>query len=517
MKKIIGFLKSKTGIALIAIVVIGGGWLMVKRSQKTTYQFVPVTRGSITEVVSVTGNVTSTNSVDLGFQNGGTIASVRYQQGDSVPQGATIAVLDTSQLEAQLAQAQANVQTQQATLENLQAGATPQSIAVSETALNAARQTLKNSYASVPNAVAGAYTSANDAVRNQLSSFFTNAETNDPQLTFQVSNSQIVNNIEAERQAMSLTLNSWQTAIQNISSTAPSSTMDAALVNGLANAGQAKTLLATALSAIVNSANVSPTLEAAYKTDITNGMNELNASIGSMNSLTQSISSEKASVAQAQAQLDLTLSGSTPQEIDAQKAQVAQAQANVQAIQAQIANSYLIAPMSGVITTQNAKIGEIATPGVPLVSMISPNSLEIDADIPEVDISKIALNDKVSITLDAFPNETFTGKVFFIDPAETVLSGVVDYEVKIAFDKKDARLKSGLTANLNIMAQTDSNVLILPQYAILQNTNGAFVETILNGGVTTTPVTLGISDNNGNVEVTSGVSEGERVINIGLK
>jgi HlyD family secretion protein len=517
MKKIYRFLKTKTGIVTIVVVVIVGGWILMRHSGKTTYQFVPVRRGSITEVVSVTGNVTSTESVDLGFENGGTIASVAYQQGDHVPAGATIAALDVGQLEAQLAQAQANVQAQQATLENMEAGATPQSIAVSETAVAAARQTLQNSYASVPNAVAGAYTNANDAVRNQLNSFFTNAETANPLLTFQVSNSQIVNDIEAERLAMSNMLNSWQTADQSIGVGVPSSTLDTALTNALANLNQVKTFLMTAQSAVVNSANMSPAVQIGYKTDVTNGMNEVNTSIGALNSLAQSIASEKASVAQAQAQLNLTLAGSTEQEIDAQKAQVAQAQANVQAIQAQIANSYIVAPMSGVITTQNAKVGEVATPGVPLISMISPNSLEIDVEVPEVDISKIALNDPVAITLDAFPNETFAGKVFFINPAETISSGVVDYEVKIAFDKSDPRLRSGLTANLNIVAQTDSNVLILPQYAILQNATGTFVETVLNGAVTTTPVTLGISDDNGNVEVTSGVSDGEQIVNVGLK
>jgi HlyD family secretion protein len=383
--------------------------------------------------------------------------------------------------------------------------------------LNAAEQTLQNSYESVPNAVAGASTNANDAVRNQLNAFFTNAETNNPQLTFQVSNSQIVNNIESERLSMSTTLNAWQTALQGLNSSATSGALDTALTTGLANLNQVKIFLATALSAIVNSANISPTTELGYKTDITNGMNEVNTSIGNLNSLIESISSEKASVAQAQAQVNLTLAGSTRQEIDAQKAQVAQAQANVQAIQAQIANSYIVAPISGVVTTQNAKVGEVATPGVPLVSIISPNSLEIDVEVPEVDISKIALNDPVSITLDAFPNETFAGKVFFINPAETISSGVVNYEVKISFDKNDPRLRSGLTANLNIMAQTDQNVLILPQYAILQNASGTFVKTLRDGTVHTTPVTLGISDNNGNVEITSGVNEGEQVINIGLK
>jgi multidrug efflux pump subunit AcrA (membrane-fusion protein) len=107
--------------------------------------------------------------------------------------------------------------------------------------------------------------------------------------------------------------------------------------------------------------------------------------------------------------------------------------------------------------------------------------------------------------------------VFYIAPAETDTAGVISYLVKISFDKPDARLKSGLTANITIQTKQDNNVLILPQYAILQNDNGTFVETPVGNITTTTPVTLGIQDQNGNVEVLSGVTEGERVINIGLK
>src|SRR5581483_1987631 len=185
--------------------------------------------------------------------------------------------------------------------------------------------------------------------------------------------------------------------------------------------------------------------------------------------------------------------------------------------QVKIAKASLVAPISGVVTVQNAKVGQIATPGNVLVSLISNGGLEIDAQVPETDIGKVAVNNPVKITLDAFPGETFTGKVFYIDPAQTIVSGVVDYKIKISFDKSDSRIKSGLTANLTVQTQTDQNALILPQYAIIQNTTGTFVEVLQNGSPKQIPVTLGIRDQEGNVEVASGVTEGQQVINVGLK
>ena len=59
--------------------------------------------------------------------------------------------------------------------------------------------------------------------------------------------------------------------------------------------------------------------------------------------------------------------------------------------------------------------------------------------------------------------------------------------------------------------------MTLPEYAILQNDQGTFVETLVNKKIVQNPVTLGIQDENGNVEVLSGVTEGEQVLNIGLK
>lgn len=517
LKKILGFLKTKKGIAIAAIVVIAIVWFFVARSQKTIYQFINVKRGSITEVVSVTGNITSTRTADLAFENGGMIAAVYKKEGDRVTTGDVIARLDTQDLAAQLAQAQASMDAENALLKKLQVGPTTESIAVSETALASANQTLKNSYASVPNTITSAYTNANDAVRNQLNAFFTNPETNNPQVTFPISDSQIVNDLIFERMKASVELNVWQAEDQSIMASASSSALDATLQNALTHLAVVKKLLTTALNAVVNSTTIAPTLATTYKTNVTNGLDEINTSIGNINATIQGIASEKASIAQSQAALNLTLAGSTQEDVDAQAAKVEQAKANVQSIQVKINKASLISPLSGIVTVQNAKVGQIASPGTPVVSLITDNSLQVEANIPEVDIGKVSVGDPVSMTFDAFSGETFTGKIFYVDQSQTIISGVVDYKIKVSFDKNDPRMKSGLTSNLVVTTQKKDNVLVLPQYAILQNDSGTFVKTLANGTVVQTPVTLGISDQNGNVEVMSGVKENEQVINIGLK
>ncbi len=504
--------------AIGIIVVVGFGiYFIWFRGNGSTYQLVTVTKGTINEIVSVTGNTTPIKSLDLGFQNGGTIASVDKNVGDPVNAGDVIARLNTNDLQAQLAQAQANVDAAQAQLQSLQAGAQPADIQASEAALAGGQQSLLNMYGNVGNTVNDAYSKSNDAVRNQLAPFFSNPETNNPQLTFSVNNSQTVNTVQSARLQVSAELNKWQIEATALSISSPSSTLDAALQNSAAHLAVVKLFLANVSQALLQETGLSAATMTSYNNALTAANNEVSTAMGNVSAATQNIASQKITIQQLQAQLNLKLAGSTTQQIANQQAQVEAAQANVQSVQAKIAEAVLISPIDGVITVQDAKTGEIASPGATLVSIISANNFEVDAQVPETDIGKVAVGNPVSMTFDAFQGETFAGKVFYIDPAQTIVSGVVDYKIKVSFVKPDPRIKSGLTANLNINTETKQNALILPQFAVLQSDSGTFVEVLKNGAPAQMPVTLGIQDDKGNVEITNGVTEGEQVVNIGIK
>ena len=501
------------GVLVVVLLIYYFGFA----SKKTNYQFISVQQGNIVETVSVTGNTTPAQTLDLGFQNGGTVARVNYNAGDAVKAGAVLATLSTSDLQAQLAQAQAAVDSAKATLANLQAGAQPADIQSSEAAVSAAEQSLANLYANVPTALADANAKANDAVRNQLAPLFTNSETSNPQLTFGVSNSQTLNNAQSERVAASGVLNAWQTEIPMLSAASPTGTLELALASGTTRLAVIQGLLATIAQALVQETSLPAATLSSYKAALTNALTEETSASNEVNSAAQNIASQKIAIQQAQAQLNLKLAGSTADQIQAQQAQVEQAQANEQSVQVKIDQASIVAPIDGVVTVQNAKIGEIATPGETMVSLNSTGGLEIDAYVPETDIGKVSVGDAVNITLDAFPGQTFTGKVFYIDPAQTILSGVVDYKIKVSFDNMDPSIRSGLTANLDIKTQEHDNVLMLPQFAVLITDQGSYVEILKNGAVVTSTVTTGIRDENGNIEILTGVTNGEQVLNIGLK
>lgn len=512
MKK---FMKSKWTIGIVALVLIVGVYWFFIRSSGTTYQFIAVTRGSITETVSATGNTTPTKTVSLGFQNSGTIARVNYTLGDQVTAGAIIAQLNTATLSAALEQAQATVDAQQAQLDNLKAGSQPADIAASQAAVDTATQNLANLYASIGDASINGYAKANDAVRTQLNQFFYNGDTSSAGLTYITSNFQAQNNAQSERVTAGAALDAWQNQLTNMPQS--NAALAAFSQKELSYFATVQQLLNSVGETLDNAPGLSAATLSTYKADVSTAINEVNTASANLNTITQNIASQQAAVAQAQAALALKKAGSTPQAIAVQQAQVEEAQAGVASAEANLQNAEIVAPISGVLTQQDAKVGQQSSPNTPLVSIIGNGGFEVDTGVSDTDVGKLTVGDTVTMTLDAFPNETFTGSVFYIAPAETNTTGVISYQVKIAFDKPDARLKSGLTANITIQAKQDNNVLILPQYAILQNDSGTFVETLAGKIATTSPVTLGIQDQNGNVEILSGVTLGEQVINIGLK
>lgn len=490
-------------MGVVALVVIGAGYFLL-RGKGVSYQFIPVTQGSITETVSVTGNTTPMKSVSLGFQNSGTIARVNYDLGDRVSAGAVLAELTSGNLYAALQQAQASLSAAEANLASLVAGTRPEQIAIDKNAVTQAQVALAN-------AVASAYATSDSAVHTSADQFFTNPRNASAALTFTVPDVTLANRLVQERIALEQVLSVWSEQVSSPSfgsgdptALAAQAAHDLGLVSAFLNDA------AAALAKTSSSSNVSATTLAAYGSSVA-------AARTSVASALTALTSAKTALVTTQGALTLAQAGSTAESIAAQRAQVEQARAGVTSALANLRGSQIVAPMSGIVTQQDAKIGQLASPGVPLVSLIGVGGFEVDAGVSETDVGKLAIGNVAKMTLDAFPNETFAGTVFYIAPAQTNTQGVISYQIKIAFDKADPRLKSGLTANIDIQTKKKDNVLILPQYAILRNDSGTFVETLVGKVATTTPVTLGISDQEGNVEVVSGVTLGEQVINIGLK
>jgi HlyD family secretion protein len=461
---------SKIVVGVVVALLLGVGGYFAFFRPAPAYQFITVTRGSIVQTVSVTGNTTPVRSVSLGFQNAGTIAYVYRELGARVSAGEVIAELNTASLSAALQQARA-------AYNSAVASRSSTSLAETET------QT-RNAYLS-------AYTTLDTLLTNEVDTFFGEPTAYGPQLLISAP-MYTYGSISRERAALTDEMQTYQQSLARATSSNPS-----ILLSRATTVARDVSDFLNKLAIAANGGDSSATAKQ---------ITALATARASVTTLLATLSSARDTY--------LTKSVGATSLADAS---VEQAAAGVAAAEANFHGTRIVAPISGTITQQDAKVGQLASPGTPLVSIIGNGGFEADAGASETDIGKIAIADKVAMTLDAFPNETFTGVVFYIAPAQTNTQGVVNYQVKISFDKFDPRLKSGLTANIDIQTNHKNDVLILPQYAILQNDAGTFVETLTGNKVIQHPVTLGIQDQKGNVEILSGVIFGEQVLNIGLK
>ncbi len=215
------------------------------------------------------------------------------------------------------------------------------------------------------------------------------------------------------------------------------------------------------------------------------------------------------------AKASLNLKQAPPRQVDiaSLEAQVAKAQAALALAEKNLEKTVLRAPSDGIIVSINGDIGENISLSQIFAVMISPQ-LIIEADVSETDINKIKLGQKVTITFDAFgEDEKFFGEVFFIDPAETNISDVIYYKIKVALDDRKGReIRSGMTANLDILTAKKNNVLFIPQRAIIEKGEDKIVRVLTKNKIREARVKTGIRGDNGMVEIVSGLKKGQDIV-----
>ncbi len=277
------------------------------------------------------------------------------------------------------------------------------------------------------------------------------------------------------------------------------------------------TTTSTSISALQTARQALNDARLAYNTNVLSAQQNLNAAKAALDSATLTARnaavttrlSRDQQLASAQTRVDNARAATI-----VSQAQLAQAQANLSFASNQLSDNVLRSPIKGIITKVNYEVGEQVTQAKPLLSLLTENNFQLEVDISETDIAKIKLNNPAMITLDSVSADTSVeGKVYFIEPAATVIQGVTYYKVKISFDPKDiADVKSGMTADAVITTDTKENVLMMPARAIVERDNAKYARVLEGEAVRESRVVIGQSGDNGMVEVIEGVNEGEKVV-----
>lgn len=493
-------------VVVLAVIVV-----VMTKKRDTEARTVEVARGTVIQEVSVTGTVKPVREVSLAFERSGRVRKVFAGVGENVSAGQTLIELDRTELDAELAQALARVAVEQAKLDDLRNGTRPEELAVKEVELAKAVQDLTNDYVSIVNVVQDAYAKADDAARAKVDGMFQNAESDNPSLTFSVSNSQAENDARTGRLLSRNALNEWKVSLLQVVQGVPTSTLSAALIEARQRLGVIRIFLASALDAVSNAAGVSAATVDAYKANIAVARANIQTALTSVSAKEQEIAAQRVVVARIQNELTLARAGATGDQIAAQMATVRQTSASVDGIRAQIAKLTLRAPFSGVVTVQDAKLGELAVPNQAIMKIISKSQFQIEANIPEADIAKVSVGDIAKITLDAYGStEVFEATVTKIDPAERVIEGVATYKTTLTFVHEESKVRSGMTANIDIVTETREGVLVAPQWALSGSgdTREGMVR-LSDGTSQSVTVRTGLRGSDGTIEVVEGLREGD--------
>ncbi len=232
------------------------------------------------------------------------------------------------------------------------------------------------------------------------------------------------------------------------------------------------------------------------------------------------IAQRQAAVREAQQALDQLQNGSRREDIAQAEATVAEARGRLQAIQVQIDDTIIRAPFDGIVTQKYANVGAFVTPTTSGSSSASATStsivaiargLEVLARVPEINIGQIKINQPVEIVADAYPDQTFKGRVRLIAPEAVLEQNVTAFQVRASLDTGQETLRSGMNIDLTFLGQELPNALVVPTVSIVtqRGKQGVMVPGKDNKPEFR-PVTIGptIGDQ---TQILQGVNQGERV------
>ena len=212
----------------------------------------------------------------------------------------------------------------------------------------------------------------------------------------------------------------------------------------------------------------------------------------------------------AEAQLHKAENPYTDQDLSAAQAAVDQARAQLDLAQLGVKETTITAPVEGVISERLVSPGALVNPQTPIATLVPP-SLELVVNVEESQLGQVNEGQSAQLSVQAFPNQTFTGTVKSVSPTVDAKSRTAAVRIE---PKDDAnRLKAGMFARLNIITAEKPNALVVPKTAILNGSTGAPPMVIAIDGDNRAhrrPVQLGIQ-NDQFAEILSGIDDGQVV------
>jgi len=537
IKKIAGIIKNfifkhKIISLIIILILLGGGYWgyksLTNTSGQTRYVLAAAIKGTITSSVSGTGQVSASDQITLSPGSGasGEIVYLNAVSGQKVSAGTLLLQLDATNAQKSVRDAESNLQSAQIALQKLQGSSTLATPRNKQNAIDTLNQDYESGYNTVSNIFIDLPAIMTDLQTIVYGNTFNNNQENidfytGTAYTYDQNATLYKNSLVKSYQTAS---DEYTKNFNDYKSTTRYS--DNATVDSIINETYNTTKdVAQAIKDTNNLIQFYKDTLAKYNIK-ENSIADTQLSI--VNSDASKADSDIINLLNVQSTIKNDKDAVANSDLDLQSEQLAvqKSQNAVSDAKDALKNYYIYAPFDGIIGAVIVQKGDTISSGTSAITFITQKEFTT-ISLSEVDITKIKLGDKAVITFDAINGLSVAGQVTEIDTIGTVSQGVVSYNVQIAFDTQDSRVKPGMSTSVNVITDIKQNVLTVPNSAVKsknknyyvlipsqkQNLNSPSASQgfILAEAPIQKAVQIGLADDI-NTEITSGLAEGDQVV-----
>ncbi len=560
--------KKKTKKKLIylgIIILVLIGWLVFRNggnnNQITLFK---VERVDAVKEIFETGRIIRGERFSLGFYSPGRINVLSVSTGEEVARGQILAVLEDTDIYLLIQEAKEGVAIAQAELDKLLEGATQEEIKIYEATLErvkVAGESLENRLQEAEDILADSEKSNEANLQKSINEALSSAKTateiarsamldvaNLHFLHFYSSTHKNLKLLDAKARANAILLGGGDTGRWNVESIANLKGGIWGEIRDLdieISFEKAEELLEETQKALIKTLEaldaipISTVLSETEKSLIQNQKQTINQQYATIKSASESlkvikIESEN-SIANAERQVQsakdsIFLNEKELKEADARLSQISapirehdktiaearlrQAQTMVRRLEANSSNNRLFSPISGTVAKVFLKQGEIAQPGIPVLEILPNESLQVEMFVYEADIGDIQIGDSAKFEIVALPKKEFEGIIIEVEPAGTVINGVVHYRVVISPQMDLPQwIFPDMTVDVRIKSILKDNILLIPDSGIIRIDNKDHVRIFgKNGKIEDREIVAGIRSAGRMTEVVEGLEENETIL-----
>jgi len=493
--------RHKVIAAILAVSIIGGGYFIIEKINRDPLLGLTTTtvaRGNVVRAVSVSGVIESADTAELAFPTTGVVSKVYVLEGATVEAGDVLATLGAESLVASRASALAELSLANADRQELVTGVRSEERTITDTTVAIAEEELVRTQKAQALAV-------ENARRTLLNTTITARSLDEDE---EASAPIISGTYSCEKKGAyeltvyssgavsgySFNLSGLETGTFTVSTDQPVA---------FGNCG-----LFAKFTADERYTNSNWVIDIPNETSTTYTLNN-NTFEKVQHDAENAIAAATEAVTLAQNKQQLENAAPRSEALTRANARVAQASARVDEVTAQISDRTILAPFAGVITHVDILAGETAGTKA-VITLLGTDAFELTARIPEIDVTKISLNQKANVVFDARREEPVAASVSYIAPVPTQINGVAYFEIKLLLSVQPDWVRSGLNADIDIITEEQTSVLIVPNSYVTTKDGQSTVLVLANEIITITPVTLILRGTDGQAAI-SGIAKGATV------